>query len=590
MDRFPPLRLVVVGREHLSRPLEKSVCLIGRELDNDLVLDSPTVSRHHARLFLAADGWRVQDLQSRNGVAVRGVKAPEAPLELGDEIKIGDTVLRVEPIPGSAEDDDDQTMAMASVPFVAQTTCATCGNRMGVPNLIEEVIRQNPNPVDLDQRLAEALRREFGAEGVFLFSVRDTEGRSEPKVETACRYETSSEEEGLTVLSRSTLREALKEKSPVWAPMDLMKPGQSLKGLSGAQILIYPFLIGGRVSALLYLDWGKPCQDPIPPMTVLGSWPTWATVLLEALWDLRAASARADQEARHGGALSQAFRRHIDPGEIIGSSSALQEALNRASAAAPSPYPILLLGETGVGKEVFARWVHLHSARSDGPFIALNCAGIPAGTAESELFGHRRGAFTGADRDHAGVFEQAEGGTLFLDEIGDMDLHAPGQGPCARSSSASSAGWGTTGSGPWTSASSRPRTRTCDRPSRQGFREDLYYRLTTFELHLPPLRQRPSDIPILATTFLARAFKKAGTATGFTPGALAALKECGWPGNVRQLESAVNHLSASASGPLIEEADVRRLLASACRPGGASSEDVLSAPSRGRWRCSRRPT
>jgi transcriptional regulator with GAF, ATPase, and Fis domain len=578
MDRFPPLRLVVVGREYLSRPLEKPVCLIGREVDNDLVLDSPTVSRHHARLFLAADGWRIQDLQSRNGVAVRGVKAPEAPLELGDDIKIGDTVLRVEPIPGSTEDDDDQTMAMASVPFVAQTTCATCGNRMGIPNLIEEVIRQNPNPMDLDQRLAEALRREFGAEGVFLFSVRDAEGRSETKVETACRYETSSEEEGLTVLSRSTLREALKEKSPVWAPMDLVKPGQSLKGLSGAQILIYPFLIGGRVSALLYLDWGKPCQDPIPPMTVLGSWPTWATVLLEALWDLRAASARADQEARHGEALSQAFRRRIDPGEIIGSSSALQEALNRASAAAPSPYPILLLGETGVGKEVFARWVHLHSARSDGPFIALNCAGIPAGTAESELFGHRRGAFTGADRDHAGVFEQAEGGTLFLDEIGDMDLALQAKvlraiqfGVIRRVGD--------------------DRERAVDvrliaathHDLRQAildkaFREDLYYRLTTFELNLPPLRQRPSDIPILATTFLSRAFKKAGTATGFTPGALSALKECGWPGNVRQLESAVNHLSASASGPLIEESDVRRLLGSACRPGGASSEDVLSAP------------
>src|SRR5512143_823848 len=143
MDRYPPLRLVVVGREYLSQPLQKPVCLIGREMDNDLVLDSPTVSRHHARLFLATDGWRIQDLQSRNGVAVRGVKALESPLRLGDDIKIGDTTLRIEPIPGSGgDDDDDQTMAMASVPFVAQTTCATCGNRLGIPNLIEEVIRQ----------------------------------------------------------------------------------------------------------------------------------------------------------------------------------------------------------------------------------------------------------------------------------------------------------------------------------------------------------------------------------------------------------------------------------------------------------------
>jgi transcriptional regulator with GAF, ATPase, and Fis domain len=265
---------------------------------------------------------------------------------------------------------------------------------------------------------------------------------------------------------------------------------------------------------------------------------------------------------KHQRALSHAFRRQIDPGEILGDSYALRNVLTQAAAAAPSPYPVLLLGETGVGKEIFARWVHLHSARSAGPFIALNCAGIPAGTAESELFGHRRGAFTGADRDHAGVFEQAEGGTLFLDEVGDMDLQLQAKvlraiqfGVVRRVGD--------------------DRERRVDvrllaathRDPRQAiadkiFREDLYYRLTTFELRLPPLRQRPSDIPILASAFLMKAFKKPGTATGFSAGALVGLKEFSWPGNVRQLQSAVNHLSASSASPLIEEAQVRRLLGS----------------------------
>lgn len=579
MARSESLRLVVVGREHLSQPLQKAVCLIGREVDNDLVLDSPTVSRHHARLFLAADGWRVRDLQSRNGTLVRGAKQEEALLAPGEEFKIGDSVLRIEPLAETPETGQEETLSFFTpVPFVAQTTCATCGNRMGIPNLFDEIIGRYPGASDLDKRLAEALRKKFRAEGVFLFSVHEEGGRSEPRVETCCRYEASSEEAGSTVLSQSTLREALKQKSPVWAPTDLLKPGHSLHGLSGAQILIYPLLVGERVSALLYLDWGKPCQDPIPPMTVLGSWPAWATTLLGAVWHCRSASARADQELRHQQALSQAFRRQIDPGDILGDSPALRSALAQAAAAAPSPYPVLLLGETGVGKEIFARWVHLHSARSSGPFIALNCAGIPAGTAESELFGHRRGAFTGAERDHAGVFEQAEGGTLFLDEVGDMDLQLQAKvlraiqfGVVRRLGD--------------------DRERTVDvrllaathRDPKQAiadklFREDLYYRLTTFELRLPPLRQRPSDIPLLASAFLAKAFKQPGTATGFSAGALMALKEFSWPGNVRQLQSAVNHLSASASGLLIEEPDVRHLIGTSERPPMSPHDDTESLP------------
>ncbi len=563
-----PMRLVVAGRDDAGFPLTKEVCLIGREPDNDVVFESPTVSRHHARLFLTPDGWHVRDLQSRNGVFVRGAKIAEALVAPGEEFKLGDIRLRLEHAREGSGECGDETVSMAAVPFVTQTTCATCGNRLGIPNLIVDVVNQDPQVEGLDRRIAEALRMEFGAEGVFLFAISEADGEGPvARVKTSCWYEASSEGAGTTVLSQSTLREALRQRSPVWSPMDVLKPGHSLKGLSGAQLLIYPLMVGERVAALLYLDWGRPCQDPVAPLTVLGSWPTWATVLLEALWESRSASARADLEARHQETISQAFRRQIDPGDILGDSPALKEALVSAAAAAPSPYPILLLGETGVGKEIFGRWIHLHSARGAEPFIALNCAGIPAGTAESELFGHRRGAFTGADRDHAGVFEQAEGGTLFLDEIGDMSLQLQAKvlravqfGIVRRVGD--------------------DRERKVDvrliaathRDLRQAiaekaFREDLYYRLTTFELRLPPLRQRPSDIPILASAFLSRAFKKQGTAAGFSPGALKALKACQWPGNVRQLQSAVNHLSASAMGPIIEEAEVRHLLGtSGCLP------------------------
>lgn len=575
MARTESVRLVVVGREDAGYLLLKDVVLIGREPDNDVVLESTTVSRHHARLFHAPDGWRIRDLQSRNGVIVKGERANEAQLSLGDEIRLGVIRLRLEPDRGPKDTDDNETVSMAAVPFVTQTTCATCGNRLGIPNLILEVIQKEPCATDFDRRLAEALRKEFAAEGVFLFAVAAAEGDNPvASVKTACRYEVSSEVEGTTVLSQSTLREALRLKSPIWSPMDVLKPGHSLKGLSGAQLLIYPLMLGDRVAALLYLDWGSPCKDPIVPMTVLGSWPEWATLLLESLWNCRTSAAQVELEAHHQEALSQALRRQIDPGDILGDSPALKDALGLAAAAAPSPYPIFLMGETGVGKEIFARWVHLHSARASGPFIALNCAGIPAGTAESELFGHRRGAFTGADRDHPGVFEQAEGGTLFLDEIGDMDLRLQAKvlraiqfGVVRRVGD--------------------DRERKVDvrliaathRDMRQAildkaFREDLYYRLTTFEVRLPALRQRPSDIPLLANAFLAKAFRKAGTAAGFSPGALKALKDFHWPGNVRQLQSAVNHLSASASSAIIEEGEVRHLLGTTDRSTAVSGADL----------------
>ncbi len=579
MAQTGPMQLTVVGKEPLAFPLNKPICLIGRDPDNDLVLDSPTVSRHHARIFLSKEGWRVRDLQSRNGLFANGVKHEEVLLTAGDVIKLGEVALRLEALSEMGGEDSEETLSMAAVPFVAHTTCATCDNKLGIPNLIEEAVRLDPRMEDLDQRLAQALRTQFEAEGVFFFSTSELEaGHFQTRVETSCRYEASSEEEGSTLLSQSTIKEAIKLGSPVWSPMDVLKPGQSLKGLSGAQILVYPLFAGKRIAALIYVDWGKPCHDPVGPMTVLGSWPTWATVLLEALWDRRSASNRADLEARHQQAISEAFRRRIDPGEILGDSAALKAALASAADAAPSPYPILLLGETGVGKEIFARWIHLHSARASAPFIALNCAAVPAGTAESEIFGHRRGAFTGADRDHSGVFEQAEGGTLFLDEIGDMDLLLQAKvlralqfGVIKR-----------VGDDKERQVDVRLIAATHrnlrEAIAGKAFREDLFYRLTTFEIPLPPLRQRPADIPVLVSAFLAKAFKKPGTAAGFSPGALMALKEFPWPGNVRQLQSAVNHLSASALGALIDEADVRRLLGAADRTSLAPPPDVEGLP------------
>jgi transcriptional regulator with GAF, ATPase, and Fis domain len=570
-----PIRLVITGEETAVFPVSKEAILVGRDPSNDVVLNSASVSRHHARLFETAFGWQIRDLGSRNGLFIKGEKVEEAPLPVGEECRLGSYGLHfefvVEPPPSVGE----ETAVFDLVPFPAQGGRAETGSVRSIPDLLQDLAAHHEAD-DFDRLLAKALRSFFQADGVFLFWVPE---ERKPRPGACCQYQASSEEQGSSVLDQGILMKALRERGAVWSPI-AASGTDGAGGESRGRLLVYPLVREGRVRALLHVDWSHPETNPTSPLSFLAAWPPWATMLLESLWERRRLGALRENESRQQQNLSEAFRRQIDPGEILGESSALRGAIEAASAAAPSPYPILLLGETGAGKEIFARWIHLHSPRAGGPFLALNCSGIPAGTAESELFGHRRGAFTGADRDHAGLFEQAGGGTLFLDEIGDMPL--PLQAKLLRAVQ-----FGVI------RRVGDDRERKVDvrllaathrdlRPSTadRSFREDLYYRLTTFEIRLPPLRDRRADVPLLAAHFLERAFKKAGTAQGFSPGALGALKEFDWPGNVRQLQSAVNHLSASARAPIIEEAEVRTLLGQGVRPLRSPGDGLGDLPMR----------
>jgi two-component system response regulator GlrR len=225
---------------------------------------------------------------------------------------------------------------------------------------------------------------------------------------------------------------------------------------------------------------------------------------------------------------------------------------------APSDASVLITGESGVGKEVFAQALHAHSTRASGPFIAINCGAIPADLLESELFGHVRGAFTGASKDHPGLFQAAKGGTLFLDEIGDMPLSL--QVKLLRVIEERKVRpVGSTQSIPTDvrliSATHR------DLPSLIAdklFREDLYYRLNVILMHIPPLRERREDIPVLAETFLQDlATKQKPSVRGFAASALELLTAFDWPGNIRQLYNAVEKMLVLAPGAIISAAHVR---------------------------------
>ncbi|MDH3739226.1 MAG: sigma 54-interacting transcriptional regulator, partial [Alphaproteobacteria bacterium] len=246
---------------------------------------------------------------------------------------------------------------------------------------------------------------------------------------------------------------------------------------------------------------------------------------------------------------------------LIGRSPAMQEIYRVLARLMGTDLTVMIAGESGTGKELVARALHDYGKRSYGPFVAINMAAIPRELIESELFGHEKGAFTGATNRYAGRFEQADGGTLFLDEIGDMPLEAQ-----TRLLRVLQEGEYTTvgGRAPISAnvriiAATHRDLRTA---VRQGlFREDLYYRLNVVPLRIPPLRERSEDVPELVAHFLAQAQADGQAAKTIEPQAIERLQRYRWPGNVRELENLIQRLVALYSQPIIDVRTIEAELA-----------------------------
>ncbi len=265
------------------------------------------------------------------------------------------------------------------------------------------------------------------------------------------------------------------------------------------------------------------------------------------------------------------------PDRLIGSGAAMQAVCKQIGRVAPQDVNVLILGESGTGKELVARAIYHHSRRNQKPFLAINCAAIPESLLESELFGHERGAFTGADRRRIGKFEQCHGGTLFLDEVGDMAPHTQAkilrliqEGRFERIGGSESI-----------SVDVRIVAATnqdLDSFIEEGrFRKDLYYRLGGVTISLPPLRDRPEDLPELAHYFLYRYNRQLGTSVqSISPEAIELLQSHRWPGNVRELQNVLRQaLIASAGVAIVPEFLPVELLEEA----GAEEEEPVEGQS-----------
>jgi transcriptional regulator with GAF, ATPase, and Fis domain len=257
---------------------------------------------------------------------------------------------------------------------------------------------------------------------------------------------------------------------------------------------------------------------------------------------------------------------------IVGAEGGLRSCLERVELVAPSDVPVLLLGETGSGKEVVARAIHSRSARSAGPFLRVNCGAIPAGLVDSELFGHERGSFTGAEGQRKGWFERADGGTLFLDEVG--ELPSPAQVRLLRVLQDGS--FERVGGQRALHADVRVVAATHRdlhaMVLERSFREDLWYRLAVFVIHVPALRERPEDIPALALHFALRAATRFGTPPlAPSPSDVELLLAYPWPGNARELGSVMERAVILGNGQRLE---VAKALGVGAPPPRAASTPV----------------
>jgi Nif-specific regulatory protein len=399
------------------------------------------------------------------------------------------------------------------------------------------------------QVLDEALRTMNAERGLLLLADEKT-GRLEVR---AARHIDGPVEKELSGVSRTVLDEVVaKREAKVFVDAPGAFPGaQSIIIGQVRSVAVAPLVSRERLVGAIYVD--SRTDRNVFNDSALSFLRPFANIAALAIENARLCSGLAEETGRLRSALGD-WRQFP---EIVGHSPAMQAVFEMMARVIPTDASVLISGETGTGKELVARAIHYSGPRKEAPFVPVNCGAIPENLLESELFGHRKGSFTGAVTDQQGLFEAANGGTLFLDEVADLPLplqpkllRVLASGEVRRVGDVETRHVGV--------RVMSATNRNLGRLAQEGkFREDLYYRLNVIPIELPPLRQRRDDIPLLAGHFLAAsAARQNKPVTGIAKPALEKLLASSWPGNIRQLENTIERAVVLCSGDRLTEADI----------------------------------
>jgi transcriptional regulator with GAF, ATPase, and Fis domain len=533
-------------------PLREGTTILGRAADATIRVSASGVSQQHAELMDTPSGLRVRDLGSSNGVTINGASVQECLLSDGDRIVLGQAMLiysAAPHVPVAAATTDE--VAPARIEMLLRVARCVLGAELGLENLLSLT-------VDL-------LVSELGAARCFVV-LATPDGHLD--FHAARNLDRRDIQSPALEASRSVVTHVLQTGSPAlvadMAQDQHFHHQESVQALGLRSLVAAPIRVGAEVRGVLYLD------DPRLPNRFS---PADCTFLAQA-GDLVGRSldnARAFEQSEQSLASTQERLRQAEEelrsvkrlGRLVSRSPRMHEAMDLSRRAAGSGHPLLITGETGTGKELLARAIHGESQRAGGAFVAVNCAALVEGLLESELFGHVKGAFSGAHDDHIGLCMQATSGTLFLDEVEEMSPSL--QAKLLR----------VLEDGTFRPVGSNDEARTearivaatnedlLDMVRAGFFREDLYYRLSVLQVRLPPLRERREDVPLLAAHLLGLE----GGRTLDTEG-IGLLSAHDWPGNVRELHNVIREVCALVPTGTVPAEFVAKRLKVAASSGG----------------------
>jgi transcriptional regulator with GAF, ATPase, and Fis domain len=518
---MPSLRLNAPGHPTTVYHLYKKITSLGAGPDNDVVLPDPLLTDAYASIHFDGQTYTIATLQRKAEVVVNGKKRSKHKLSHDDKLVIGSCELRFALLDDAPVIEDEAAATVADLDAYAE-----------LHEFSEKLMHQRDLGELLDALMDAIIAITAADKGFLILMEGDT-----LDIKVARNLKRENIADAISQLSDSIVAKVVKTRKPVIIS-DAMHDAEfaaakSVMALKLSSVICAPLLDRGRLLGLIYVG-----NDAVVDlfhertMKILTVFSAQASLIVAnalLLNELRVDNRRLNDR------LEQARF-----GEIVGTSPVMQQVFRKVEKIAATDISVLITGETGTGKELIAREIHTRSPRNGKPFIVINCGAIPRDLLESELFGHVKGAFTGAIANKQGKFQAADTGTLFLDEIGELQLDL--QVKLLRAIQERIViRVGDTRPEPVDIRILAATNRDLEKEIAGGrFREDLYYRLNVVNLHLPPLRARGDDIVVVARYLLSRFTREFDARVkGFSPNATVAMRKHTWPGNIRELENRI---------------------------------------------------